>query len=284
METTFIEKKRIPHNKISDEQISRIIELYKIHWNIDKVKEILGLARNTIRLYILKEDKDLFKYGKKQINKIKIESNLFHRKYSIDYDYFSTIDTQEKAYILGFLYADGYNSEERGCVKVSIQKQDIKILEFIKEQTKSNFLIKEVKGYSVLEINCKKISNDLSLWGCTQAKTFTLQFPTFLSDELLRHFVRGYLDGDGSIQTARGYKTTTISFIGNIEFLKGLNNYFNRVINTEIRNVRYYSKCDNKIGELRYSKKCHILLMKELLYCNSSFFLERKFNKLNTYL
>ena len=47
METTFIEKKRIPHNKISDEQISRIIELYKIHWNIDTVKMLIFNYHNS---------------------------------------------------------------------------------------------------------------------------------------------------------------------------------------------------------------------------------------------
>jgi hypothetical protein len=34
-------------------------------------------------------------------------------KYSVDDCFFKTIDTEQKAYILGFIYADGYNAGYR---------------------------------------------------------------------------------------------------------------------------------------------------------------------------
>lgn len=33
--------------------------------------------------------------------------------HQFNHNYFKTIDTEEKAYILGFLYADGYNSDKQ---------------------------------------------------------------------------------------------------------------------------------------------------------------------------
>ena len=51
------------------------------------------------------------------------------RKYSLNKEYFKSIDTQEKAYILGFLYADGYNQETKNQIRLTLQKQDKDILD-----------------------------------------------------------------------------------------------------------------------------------------------------------
>jgi len=51
------------------------------------------------------------------------------RKYSLNENYFDEIDTSNKAYILGFLYADGYNNRINNTVVLSLFKQDREILE-----------------------------------------------------------------------------------------------------------------------------------------------------------
>lgn len=43
--------------------------------------------------------------------------------------------------------------------------------------------------------------NHLAKYGIVQNKGFNLVFPNFLKEELLRHYLRGYFDGDGSIST-----------------------------------------------------------------------------------
>lgn len=35
-----------------------------------------------------------------------------YKKYYFNENYFESINTYEKAYVLGFIYADGYNREE----------------------------------------------------------------------------------------------------------------------------------------------------------------------------
>ena len=42
-----------------------------------------------------------------KVNNIEVKKT--HRKYLINKDYFEVIDTEDKAYWLGFLMADGYN-------------------------------------------------------------------------------------------------------------------------------------------------------------------------------
>ena len=56
------------------------------------------------------------------------------RTYTLDEKYFDKIDSQNKAYILGFIYADG--SINKGCLNITLSNKDVEILEFIKDELK----------------------------------------------------------------------------------------------------------------------------------------------------
>ena len=60
--------------------------------------------------------------------------------HKFNHNYFKTIDTEEKAYILGFLYADGYNSDKQ--VVISQLEQDVDILEKINKALDADNQIK----------------------------------------------------------------------------------------------------------------------------------------------
>ena len=66
--------------------------------------------------------------------------------YDVNVDFFTCIDTEEKAYILGFICADGHISEDRLVITVSIK--DVDILEKIKKYTadmKAQVVAKDAK-------------------------------------------------------------------------------------------------------------------------------------------
>ena len=65
------------------------------------------------------------------------------RIYKVNENYFEKIDTPEKAYILGFFYADGYNNEETGALEFVQKEERIDILEQIKKCLGCNYEIKE---------------------------------------------------------------------------------------------------------------------------------------------
>ena len=115
-------------------------------------------------------------------------------------DYFETIDTEDKAYFLGLLFADGNVYTARYRVQITLANEDAYILKAFADcigYTGKMYIDRE--KYSKLILPSKKMCADLTRLGCTPNKSLTLQFPTEVPDELMHHFIRGYFDGDGHI-------------------------------------------------------------------------------------
>lgn len=123
--------------------------------------------------------------------------------HKFNHNYFKSIDTEEKAYILGFLYADGYNSDKQ--VVIVQLEQDVDILEKINKALDADNQIKRKIQKENKKITCQlcyssiDLCADLTNLGCFRNKSLTCTFPTFLEKSLIRHFIRGYFDGDGCV-------------------------------------------------------------------------------------
>ena len=136
----------------------------------------------------------------------------------MNYNYFDTIDTEEKAYWLGFLFADGnlsvpsYTTKEgkikNGRYKISLELK-AEDIEHLKKFAKAIDYEKEIKtvkcsGYDDTTKRCRLMFNNKHMWntlnnlGCTPRKSLTLQFPN-ISEKLEIPFIRGYFDGDGCL-------------------------------------------------------------------------------------
>lgn len=115
------------------------------------------------------------------------------------------IDTEEKAYWLGFFYADSYNNEKLGRLVIELQERDMEHLQKCAKffgHPRAPFIQHKNGGrYSAyrLELNSKHLTKSLASKGCHQTKSFNITFPSWLPHNLIRHFVRGYFDGDGCI-------------------------------------------------------------------------------------
>lgn len=163
---------------------------------------------------------------------VKIYNTVHHT--CIDETVFDTIDTEEKAYWLGFMYADGciYSKEKR--IELSLQGSDTSHLEkfatFLKS-TNPN-LVKVYKNYKKgkydrcrVTIRSKHIWEALNNAGCIPNKSLILKFPSsnIVPTKLLRHFIRGYVDGDGCLCITKPEKIE-LSILGTEEFLQGVLN------------------------------------------------------------
>lgn len=117
--------------------------------------------------------------------------------------FFKNIDSNEKAYVLGWIASDGHVRKSG----VSIAIKDHFELRSIRDIICEELPVKEKRGLFSLTINSKEIANDvkehlnLKKFG---KKDKDVSFPNLSSDELKWSFIRGYFDGDGSVTTAHG--------------------------------------------------------------------------------
>lgn len=210
-------------------------------------------------------------------------SSQANRRYKINESYFDKIDTEDRAYFLGILYADGYVSEEFNKVRLSLIESDREILDklskFIYKDRPLLFLkkanISNMNQFS-LDVSSKKIVCDLVKHGCVQCKTFKIRLPR-LDNKLLCHFIRGYFDGDGHIKTNEGYrKKAQFSITSNIKFCEDLQNlFFTMGISSKI----YPNKKNAAIASIMISNLSNILLVREYIYSNATIFMQRKRDK-----
>lgn len=132
------------------------------------------------------------------------------RQYSFNEDYFENIDTENKAYWLGLIAADGYISKRKsGQNSFTLALHEIEPLEALRNDLESNkpiYIQDNSKyenkysnniGYRITFVSNKMVS-DLERNGIIERKTFKLKLPNLRKD-LYSHFIRGYFDGDGSV-------------------------------------------------------------------------------------
>ena len=212
------------------------------------------------------------------------------RKYPIQEDFFDKIDTEEKAYILGLLYADGNNNTDRNSVNLGLKESDKEILDKITNLIQPTKPLQYIDTYKSREkigfensqnqyrlvIANKHISERLVELGCGKAKTHNLTFPTEeqVPSCLIRHFVRGYFDGDGSVSNGR---TPQVDIVGTIDFLLPLQNILFKELsfNKTVLNQRH-KNVDNNIRSLQIGGNKQCIKFRDWLYEDATIFLKRK--------
>jgi len=145
---------------------------------------------------------------------------------------FEVIDTEDKAYWLGFLYADGAISYKETFptaykVELALKESDKEHVEkfklFMKSERKIRYREK-TKAVRII-ISSKKLCESLIYLGCTPRKSLTLTFPNKkqVPEKLLKHFIRGYFDGDGHISINKNTNCLmVVSMLGTSEFLNAV--------------------------------------------------------------
>lgn len=185
---------------------------------------------------------------------------------------FDSIDTEEKAYWLGFLFADGWVSSIDNTIGLDLAIKDkdhlnkfIKFLEFKKE-----------KVCRLFEFRCRfSVANEhlkqtLITLGCIPRKSLILDFPdkNIFSDlSLIRHFIRGYFDGDGCITyNDKEHTRMSILLLGTKSLLEHVLQYSNFI--RKIRKI-------NNIHQITITRKNGLSFL-HWLYKDSIIYLDRK--------
>lgn len=197
----------------SEDQMKYIISEYKKGKTLSALGREFGVSYSTIRNLLKRKG-------------IKTEGNKHN--FPRDEFYFSNIDSKEKAYWLGFLYADGCVHSNSNEISITLKDRDH--LEKFRKAIKSNNKIGESidKRFSSMpkiyhfSIKDKQLKSDLIKWGCVPNKSLSLTKIPNIPRDFVSHFIRGYFDGDGSLHWLNGTKNFRISFVGTAPFLKDI--------------------------------------------------------------
>jgi len=202
--------------------------------------------------------------------------------YDINCNYFNNIDTEEKAYMLGFLYADGSNV--KNTITLSLKANDIDILYKFQTLLKSNRPIKIYKNnhlssYARLTIQNDHLIKCLSNYGVTERKTFTITYPTFLPIHLDKAFIRGYFDGDGGFKLTKKLNRYNICITSNQEFCNELQNKIYHHTGIMMHIYAAPAITDNRIKRLEIGGNKQVLTISNWLYNGATIYLDRKYQK-----
>lgn len=204
--------------------------------------------------------------------------------FSLNEKWLDEIDNEFKAYFLGLMMSDGYISTGNR-IGLKLKKEDDNLVKEIFSKFSNNY---GVNSRGII-ITSRILYSKLKEYGIIENKTkFDLKIPD-IGVDLLRHFVRGYFDGDGSISMVKSKKYCQVyicSVSKNIleEFKKLLNeNKIQAKIYVENRKGKPY-KIINKVFNnckdmytLRVEKHENLLKFYEFLYTDSNIKLERKY-------
>lgn len=247
--------------------------------------EILKLYSEGFSLKDISEKVNRHIGGIKRVltnNNIKVRGREYYcRINKFNEDYFEEIDTKDKAYFLGFLYADGNIYLKRNRVQITLQNKDAYILlELGKRINYTGKLYIDRVKYSKLILDSKKMSQDLINKGCIPNKSLILKFPTEgqVPKELQRHFLRGFFDGDGGIQNrGSGY---TVYFTSTEQFCISISNIF-KPLGIQCGNWRKrYRDRENSAGSMSHYENRKNNKIYHYLYDESdNLYLIRKFKK-----
>ena len=209
------------------------------------------------------------------------------RSYSVNENFFETIDTEAKAYFLGWMFSDGYNNQKRGNIALIIHQQDKHILESFKTAISSEHRIvlsdcfggktKDGRATPVARftVYSQKLSADLAKHGCVQAKSKILKFPTTVPEDLTHHFLRGYFDGDGCICKHTQHEEAAYCWYlaGTAEFLHVVAELLSKIVGKG-SNIH----AQPGVHTLRFGGNGILTTIKNYLYKDATLFLTRKKN------
>lgn len=198
---------------------------------------------------------------------------------------FFKIQSHDMSWLLGFLASDGSISKRDNTIKIALAQKDAEILYKIKsllqlEDTEVKIYTNN-EGYDCCSLSwsCEEHKKDLAKYFIVPAKTFILKPPCLLEDEYKIDYIRGYFDGDGSINLI---SNTNGRGNGNLrwqicsatpEILEWIVNTLDELYNIPKVNIQKYKNKD--LYYIQYSSSSTRKIY-QVLYNSSIMFLDRK--------
>lgn len=214
-----------------------------------------------------------------------------NRRHFFQEDFFEKIETEEQAYWLGFICADGHINNRGNTVGITLNKEDKEhLLKFLTCLKSNKIKVENTTGRfdkehpitekARISLYSKKMHSDLVNLGLTITKSKDLK-ELSINSLLVHHFIRGYFDGDGCVFDSyiKGRKdkpcySPGFTFVGTKEFL----NFINNSLPFQVKNLTHDKRTDNSYTLYIRSQK-RFKIVEEYLYKDATIFLDRKKEK-----
>ena len=254
-----------PFTHIYDEKVKA---LYAAGLSTGKIAKIFNVSREAIRYR-------LHKLG----TNVRSQKEAC-TKYTLDKTFFNNINTEEKAYWLGFLTADGGIVGHQ--LVLSLKMADKEHIEKFRTAIKSNHPIKTV----ISKINNKNIPQPrlvissmpiiraLKTLGVGEKKSLTVK-PAILPKQFHMPYWRGIFDGDGHINISQ--KSRVMELTGNQYILTEFKKFLKQKINIISKLTK-----DKSVYRVRHGKRSSVFEIAKLLYSSSTIHLKRKYEVAKT--
>lgn len=198
-------------------------------------------------------------------------------RYTINHAFFDDIDSEAKAYWLGFIGADGcvriHGNSPR--LEMCLAPKDAGHLHKLRDALGSNHRVIAGGKSARFAVCSRSLFEGLAKHGIHPRKSLTYEWPDFLADDLVRHYFRGYFDGDGSFGvTTRNQAVATT--VGTKPFLRNCRSYLMSALGFS----------ENRLREtgaaylLTYGGNRQIKRLAHLLYDGAEVYLSRKREKI----
>ena len=200
-------------------------------------------------------------------------------------DYFSVIDSPEKAYWLGFLFTDGSVDHYRttGRIRLQLQERDKEILEkFQEDLALDGKIIYDVRPNSTccsVEFTDEQIYNDLVKYNIIPNKTYMIDHIPYqkIPKEYWSAYALGLFDGDGGLSYSKDFSTdVTLSYTAYHETeVQDFQTLINLLINNEKTNKNFFTSA----WHTQWRGRLQVLKILNVLYENCPRHLQRKYDK-----
>jgi hypothetical protein len=201
--------------------------------------------------------------------------------------FFDTIDTEEKAYWLGFFYADGLLDKNGSVLKLELSSKDASHLQRFADIFQREVQVNErspdkrngqVYATARCAIACSYLWNALIEKGIKQGNTLSEDVSVFehIPEALMHHFVRGFFDGDGTVHRSKK-GGLQFGFVGSYSFMA----YLREVIVVSVGLSAPKLDESQKLAVLHWNGNGVSNRFKNWLYRDATIWLERKRNVFN---
>jgi hypothetical protein len=254
---------------ISEYSKDELTDLYNQYKTLSKISKNIGLSIESIRKKFIELE---IPYKKQVV-------------YDVNHKFFNTI-TEKSAYWLGFISADGNVAQNKPRISIMLKKTEYQHLIKFKndldcqapiytgsrKDNRKNFKSK-IYYFCKIRFTSKKIKNDLASLGILPRKSKILTFPEILKNHpLVNHYIRGLIDGDGSIDVINN--CGGIYLCGTYDIVNETKKIIDRDLNLTGTKLRFNKS--NGLYFFKYIRHKEVCKIINYLYNSASTWLDRK--------